>query len=275
VTVRRDAGGALVAVPARPARIVSLVPSITELLFALGLEGRIAGVTIFCSEPRDRVARTPKVGREKDPDPSRIRALQPDLVIANVEENRRDVVEALRAAGVTVWVTFPRTVAAGVALIRELGALTGTDAAAAALAGPLEAALAATLERVAGRPRARVFCPIWRGPYMTINRDTYVNDMLETCGGDNVFAASAARYPTVTLEDVRAAGPDVILLPDEPYRFRDAHRADFAPLEDVPAVRSGRVHLVDGKLLSWYGPRIAEALARLPTLLAGAPCSSG
>ena len=269
MTSRRDASGALVAVPARPARIVSLVPSITELLFALGLEGRIAGVTIFCSEPRDHVARTPKVGREKDPDLSRIRALQPDLVVANMEENRRDVVEALRAEGVAVWVTFPRTVAEGIELVRELGALTATDDAAAALARPLEAARARTLARVAGRPRTRVFCPIWRGPYMTVNRDTYVHDVLETCGGDNVFAASPARYPTVTLEEVRAAAPDVILLPDEPYRFRDAHRADFAALADVPAVRSGRVHLVDGKLLSWYGPRIGEALERLPDLLAG------
>ena len=269
MTVRRDASGALVAVPARPARIVSLVPSITELLFTLGLEGRVAGVTIFCSEPRDQVARTPKVGREKDPDPSRIRALQPDLVVANMEENRRDVIEALRAEGVTVWVTFPRTVAEGIELIRELGTLTATDDAAAALARPLETARARTLARTAERPRTRVFCPIWRGPYMTVNRDTYVNDVLETCGGDNVFAASSARYPTVTLEEVRAAAPDVILLPDEPYRFRDAHRADFAALTDIPAIRSGRVHLVDGKLLSWYGPRIGEALDRLPDLLAG------
>ncbi len=253
--------------PARPSRIVSLIPSVTELLFALGLDDRIVGVTVFCSEPRDRVARTPKVGREKDPDLARIRALAPDLVVANMEENRRDVVEALRAEGVPVWVTFPRTVAAGIELVRELGALTDSEAAAASLVGPIEAAHARIRARVEARPRVRVFCPIWRGPYMTINRDTYVHDMLWTCGGDNVFAASPTRYPTVTLEDVRAAAPDVILLPDEPYRFRAAHRADFAPLADVPAVRTGRVHLVDGKLLSWYGPRIAEALERLPALL--------
>ena len=133
---RRDASGALVALRARPTRIVSLIPSITELLFALGLDDRIVGVTVFCTEPRDRVARTAKVGREKDPDLSRIHALAPDLVVANMEENRRDVVEALRAAGVPVWVTFPRTVVEGIGLIRELGALTGAEAAAAAIAGP-------------------------------------------------------------------------------------------------------------------------------------------
>jgi ABC-type Fe3+-hydroxamate transport system substrate-binding protein len=263
---RRDASGTLVALPARPSRIVSLIPSVTELLFALGLEERIAGVTIFCSEPRDQVAKKAKVGREKDPDPARIRALAPDLVIANIEENRRDVVDTLRAEGVPVWVTFPRTVAEGIALIRELGDLTDTAPVARSLAASLEAAHARVTARIGGRARVKVFCPIWRGPYMTINRDTYVNDVLWTSGGANVFAASTDRYPTITLEDVRAAGPDVILLPDEPYRFRAAHLADFAPLSEVPAVRMGRIHLVDGKLLSWYGPRIAEALDRLPAL---------
>src|SRR4029078_8644430 len=103
----------------------------------------------------------------------------------------------------------------------------------------------------------------------------YVNDVLWTCGGENVFARSADRYPTITLEDIRAAGPDSILLPDEPYRFRAAHLADFTPLTDVPAVRTGRIHLVDGKLLSWYGPRIGEALDRLPALvLPGGPAAS-
>jgi ABC-type Fe3+-hydroxamate transport system substrate-binding protein len=271
LTPRRDASGTLVAVPPYPSRIVSLIPSVTELLFALGLEDRIVGVTIFCTEPREGVVRKAKVGREKDPDLARIRALSPDLVVANMEENRRDVIEALRADGLAVWVTFPRTVAEGIALVRELGALTATETAADELARPIERAHASILRRTAGRPRARVFCPIWRGPYMTINRDTYVDDMLQICGGDNVFAASSARYPTVTLEDVRAAAPDVILLPDEPYRFRAAHRADFAPLSDVPAVRAGRVRLVDGKLLSWYGPRIAEALERLPALLSVDP----
>ncbi|HEX2501184.1 MAG TPA: helical backbone metal receptor [Methylomirabilota bacterium] len=215
------------------------------------------------------MARVSKVGREKDPDLARIRALTPDLVVANMEENRRDVVDALRGAGVAVWVTFPRTVAEGIELVRELGALTAAEAAAEPLARSLETTRATVLARMAGRSRARVFCPIWRGPYMTVNRDTYVHDMLVTCGGENVFADQTARYPTVTLDAVRSAAPDVILLPDEPFRFRAAHRADFAPLADVPAVRAGRIHLVDGKLLSWYGPRIAEALERLPALLSG------
>lgn len=257
------------AVPARPARIISLVPSITELLFALGLDERIVGVTAYCTEPPDKVRRVAKVGREKDPDPARILALSPDLVVANIEENRRDVVEALRAAGVAVWVAYPRTVDAGIALVTELGALTDTEAAADALAAPLRAAWRRAEARGGERPPARVFCPIWRDPYMTINRDTYVHDVLRLAGGANVFAAEEVRYPSVTLDAIRRAAPEVILLPDEPFRFRAAHATDFAALTDVPAVRTGRIHLVDGKLLSWYGPRIAEALDRLPLLLAG------
>jgi len=103
---------------------------------------------------------------------------------------------------------------------------------------------------------------------MTINRDTYIHDMLRLCGGENVFADRQERYPQVTLEEVATAAPEVILLPDEPYRFRKVHAQDFAPFEEVPAVRQGWIRLVDGKLLSWYGPRIGEALQTLPSLLA-------
>jgi ABC-type Fe3+-hydroxamate transport system substrate-binding protein len=102
---------------------------------------------------------------------------------------------------------------------------------------------------------------------MSINRDTYMHDMLAVCGGDNVCAGAASRYPEVALDVVAAARPDVILLPDEPYRFRTAHLADFAGYPDVPAVRQRRIHFVDGKLLSWYGPRIAQSLEVLPPLL--------
>jgi ABC-type Fe3+-hydroxamate transport system substrate-binding protein len=213
------------------------------------------------------VASKPRVGREKDPDVARIRALAPDLVVANIEENRREVVEELRAAGVPVWVTFPRSVPEGIQLVRELGELTGTSDEAASLAEALERRYEATARRTASRRAVRVFCPIWRGPYMTISRDTYVHDMLRVCGGANVFADRSERYPTVTLEEVAALGPEVILLPDEPYRFRKVHLADFEAFPDLPSRATGGIHFVDGKWLSWYGPRIAEALERLPPLL--------
>jgi ABC-type Fe3+-hydroxamate transport system substrate-binding protein len=115
----------------------------------------------------------------------------------------------------------------------------------------------------------RVFYPIWREPWMTVGGDTYVHDLLATCGGANVFG-DRARYPTVTLAEMAARAPEVILLPDEPYRFRRAHLRDFDAYPAVPAVRDGRVRLVDGKPFSWHGPRLAEALTKLPELLAGA-----
>lgn len=251
-----------------PGRVVSLIPSITEILFAIGAGDRVVGCTIYCTQPPEGVATKVRVGGEKNPKLELIRDLGADLVIANVEENVREHVETLRGWGIPVHVTYPRTVADGIRLVGELGALLEAGPRARELAAELQARYDEVRAAVAGRRPRRVFCPIWRKPYMTINRDTYIHDMLAVVGGANVFAAAAKRYPEVTLEEVAASGAEVILLPDEPYRFRAVHQADFAPYADLPAVRDGRIHLIDGKLLSWYGPRIAEALRVLPPLLA-------
>lgn len=197
-----------------------------------------------------------------------IRSLDPDLVVANIEENLKEHVETLRGWGIPVFVIYPRTVTEGIRMVEELGRVTGTEERAREITVELWP-LSRQAERLGEvRQRVRVFCPIWRNPYMTINRDTYVHDMLRLAGGENVFADRSERYPQVTLEEVATAAPEVILLPDEPYRFRKAHVQDFAPYEEAPAVRDGRIYLVDGKLLTWYGPRIAEALQTLPSLLA-------
>ena len=264
-----DATGAAVVVPAPPQRIVSLIPSITEMLFALGAGPALAGCTVYCTEPPEGVATKTRVGGEKNPKLDVIRELAADLVIANVEENLREHVQALRGWGIPVYVTYPRTVAQGIRLVAELGLVVGLPERGREMAMALEAALGDVRRKLAGKAARRVFYPIWRRPWMTINRDTYAHDMLAVCGGENVFGQSATRYPEVTLPDVARAAPDVILLPDEPYRFRQAHVADFDAHPDIPAVREGRVHLIDGKLATWYGPRIAEALRALPPLIAG------
>ncbi len=213
------------------------------------------------------VASKIRIGGEKNPRLDLIRSLAPDLVVANIEENLKEHVEALRGWGIRVFVTYPRTVAEGIRMVEELGAVTGAEEQAHHITAGLWP-LYRQAERLGeARGRTRVFCPIWRNPYMTINRDTYMHDMLRLCGGQNVFAGRPERYPQVTLEEVATAAPEVILLPDEPYRFRKIHAQDFASFEEVPAVRSGRIRLTDGKLLSWYGPRIAEALQTLPSLL--------
>jgi ABC-type Fe3+-hydroxamate transport system substrate-binding protein len=274
MAARADASGVTLPFGPPPRRIVSLVPSITETLCALGLADALVGVTVYCVEPRDVVRGKERIGGEKDPDLARIRALSPDLVVANVEENLREHVDQLRAWSIPVWVTYPRTVAEGIRLVGELGEVTGATERAGRLLAELEPLYARVRAARADRPPVAVFYPIWRNPYMTINRDTYIHDMLETCGAANVFADRTERYPSVTLPEVAALRPEVILLPDEPFRFRRAHLADFTPYVDVPAVRRGRIHLVDGKPFSWHGPRIADALRTLPGLIDGTATSS-
>ena len=252
-----------------PQRIVSLVPSLTEALFELGLGDRVVGVTRWCVHPADRVRALPKVGGTKTPDRAAIEALAPDLVIANHEENRRRDVEGLEGAGLRVWVTDPRTAADGVELLAEVALLGAEPERAEAVLGPIRLAFAAaTAAPLPVRPRT--FCPIWKGPWMTIGADTYVHDLLTLCGARNVFAESGdRRYPRVSEEEIVAARPEVVLLPDEPYEFgpRDAQELRELP---IPAARNSRIHLIDGTLVSWYGPRIGRAIGELCTLLRGA-----
>jgi ABC-type hemin transport system substrate-binding protein len=253
-------------------RIVSLVPSLTEALFELGLGERVVGVTEWCVHPAAAVATLPKLGGTKDPDVAAIAALRPDLVIANREENTRRAVGELRAAGLRVWVTYPRTARDGAALLEELAGLGATPEARARVVEPVRQAV----ERAeAERPEQPVafFCPIWRDPWMAVGPDTYAHSLLELCGGRNAFASagrgpegSARRYPRVTLEEVEAASPEVVILPDEPYAFGPRDVRELAAL-DIPAARDGRIHLIDGTLVSWYGPRISRAIRELRGLL--------
>ena len=253
--------------PREPQRIVSLVPSLTEALFALGLGPRVVGVTDWCVHPAASVAPVPKVGGTKNPSLSRVLELRPDLVLANREENRQRDVEKLRQAGVEVWVTYPRSVADAVALLPELA---GLGAPAEVAAPQVEAARRALEVARAHRPERGVptFCPIWKRPWMAVGADTYAHDLIELCGGRNVFAdRPERRYPIVEEAEILAAQPEVILLPDEPYAFGPGDVAELAAL-DLPAAREGRIHLLDGTLVSWYGPRTARALGELGRLLA-------
>jgi ABC-type Fe3+-hydroxamate transport system substrate-binding protein len=265
--------------PRPPRRIVSLVPSWTEALFALGLGERVVGVTEWCVHPAEAVDGLPKLGGTKTPDLAAVRALAPDLVIANREENRRRDVERLRAAGLAVWVTYPRTVREGAELLASIAELGASDAARAAVVEPVRAAVAeaeAAAARRAPDERTRFFCAIWRDPWMAVGDDTYAHDLLVLCGGENVFAGRRERrYPRISLADVEAAAPALILLPDEPYRFGSADAEELGRLR-VPAAAEGRIHLIDGTLVSWYGPRIRRAIETLRPLLAGeAPAGAG
>jgi len=252
-----------------PRRIVSLVPSLTEGLFALGLGERVVGVTDWCVHPAEGVAPVAKIGGTKNPDIRSILALRPDLVIANREENRRRDVESLEAAGIRVWVTHPRTVRDGAELLGALADLGAPEERRRAVVDPVMAALART-EQERFERRIRVLCPIWRDPWMVVGDDTYAHDLITLCGGENVFAGvSRRRYPRVKLAEIEEARPELILLPDEPYAFGQRDVQELGAL-DIPAGRAGRIHLIDGTLVTWYGPRILQAIETLCGLFAEA-----
>lgn len=249
-----------------PERIVSLVPSLTETLFALGAGAAVVGVTRFCEEPARALVGVARVGGTKNPDVAAILALQPDLVIASSEENRREDVEVLRAAGLAVLVTHFPTAASALAGSELLAELVGGDAA----AQPWWRDAQRLAEAPAASTPVRYFCPIWRRPYMVARGDTYMADVLRLAGGESVFPdRGAAHYFAVDPDDLRVRQPDIILLPDEPYRFAPRHLADLRG-RGIAAVEMGRVAFVDGKALTWYGPRTAVAIERFARIFRAA-----
>lgn len=279
-----------------PQRIVSLVPSVTESLFELGLGPRVVGITDYCIHPAGSLAGVPRLGGPKNPRLEALLALQPDLVIANQEENTPQAVSALQAAGVRVWLTFPQSVAEAMDVLWALVRIQPDDQAVMRLR-VLEQALTWTEEAAALQDQPRYFCPIWFETlpdgtpwWMTFNRHTYAHDLLALVGGLNIFAdrerlyplesdlGRAApvgaegrdlRYPRVTLEEVRAGDPQVILLPTEPFPFTEQHLQVLANLlPETAAVRAGHLHLVDGSLITWHGTRLGLALRELPQYFA-------
>jgi ABC-type Fe3+-hydroxamate transport system substrate-binding protein len=254
-----DALGREIHVPQPVRRVVSLVPSLTDLCFELEAGDRVVGVSDVCSEPRGKLDGIPRVGGEKRPSLEAIRALRPDLVLANKEENRRQDVDRLRDSGIAVFVSHPRTVDEGAELSLALGGLLGAAPRARALAAEIRRARAAARQRGLAAPVVAVVF-VWRDPFMTISGDTYGHDVLACIGGQNPFAGSSQRYPKVTLEAVARQRPRLILLPDEPYAFSDRDAEQVRG-----AIPGATVVRCPGRPLFWHGPRAREipALASL------------
>ncbi|MFF4397761.1 helical backbone metal receptor [Streptomyces sp. NPDC001480] len=232
-------------------RVVSLVPSLTEAV-AVTLPGVLVGATDWCGHPAD--LGVTRVGGTKNPRLDRITALAPDLVIANEEENRAPDLDALRAAGSTVLVTEVRDVPQA---FRELERVLTACGARTRPRWLAEAEAAWAAPPVPAR-RTTAVVPIWRRPWMVLGRDTFAGDVLARLGVDHLYAGHPDRYPRIPLDELRAAGPDLVVLPDEPYRFT---------ADDGPEAFTGlRCALVSGRHLTWYGPSLAEA----PRVLAGA-----
>jgi ABC-type Fe3+-hydroxamate transport system substrate-binding protein len=232
--------GSLVDVPREVRRVVSLVPSLTESV-AVTAPGLLVGATDWCTHPAD--LDVVRVRGTKNPDLRTILDLQPDLVLANEEENRAPDLDALRDAGVAVWVTAPTTVPGALESLERMLRACGLDR-----PSWLDEAAAAWAERYTGTRRTALI-PIWRRPWMALGRDTFAGDLLSRLGVDNVLAGHAERYPKVDLADLPPF--DLLVLPDEPYAF--------SPTDGPEAFPGKPFACVDGRLLTWYGPSLATA----------------
>jgi len=245
-----------------PARIVSLCPSITETLVAIGGLSRLVAATRYCVRPQGLLWGLPRIGGTKNPDVARIRDLAPDLVFANQEENRREDVLALQEAGIEVDVSFPRKAAEVPQTIRGWGRRLGEEVSAEGLAAQIENELAA-LESQPLPGTFRYAYWIWRNPWMTVSDDTYVADLLSLSGGINVFGPESERYPVATPEESLARGASVHLFPSEPYPFREEKHG-----EEVAKIFGERARrlFVAGDDLSWHGFRTLDGLRAVKKL---------
>lgn len=279
-----------------PQRVVSLVPSLTESLFDLGFGARVVGVSDYCIHPHQELLDIPRVGGTKNVDVNRVLELQPELVIANQEENSKADIEYLKQRGLNIWITFPKTVSETIQMLFDLCNIFRGETAVLRVDQLEKSSQWVRLGMI--DCHKRFFCPIWQQKdddgidwWMTCNQDTYTSDILTLCGGENVFSqrvrryplsadlgsaepedpgARDTRYPRVTMEEIRSASPEIIFLPSEPYPFSNDDAAEICRLfEDTPAVKNKKVYLLDGTLVTWCGTRLAHALDVLPEFFAG------
>jgi ABC-type Fe3+-hydroxamate transport system substrate-binding protein len=233
-------------------RIVSLCPSLTELVFDLGLGADLVGRTRFCVHPADRVGDVEMLGGTKNPKVDRIVALAPDLVLLNEEENRVEDARELAAHGLTLHTSLPRTIEDTAAMVRSIGVALNAVERAESIAKDIEARAARVRRAARQLPAVTYAYLIWREPWMTVSDDTFIAQLLGAAGGANVFGAAASRYPGITLDELRQADPQLVLLSNEPFPFAAKHAAELATQLEWPLAR---FPLVDGELLSWHGSR--------------------
>jgi ABC-type Fe3+-hydroxamate transport system substrate-binding protein len=251
-----DMLGRQVTIEGVPQRIVSLVPSQTELLYDLGLRDEVVGITKFCVHPDEWFRTKRRVGGTKTVHTNIVGELNPDLIIANKEENTQADIEAL-ATRYPVWVSDIHTIAQAQQMIGHIGAMVGREEQATAL----NAAITNGFAALAPAAPRRVAYFIWRNPWMCAGGDTFISNIIERLGWTNVLK-NIPRYPEVALESLAREKPDLVLLSSEPYPFKDKHIAE------IKAVMPGaEVMLVDGEMFSWYGSRLLQAPAYFATLL--------
>jgi len=256
-----------------PYRIVSLVPSITELLFDLGLGEYLVGRTGFCIHPAPAVRRVPKVGGTKDVDIEKIRALRPSHAVVNIDENPKRVAQALAEFVPHVIVTHPLDPFGNVKLFRLLGGVFDRQQQAGTLESQFTQAYQTVVRAAEALHRQRVLYLIWQDPWMTIARDTYISRTLALVGWDTLPAEAVARYPELPGIAEGSAEADWVLLSSEPYPFREKHLAEIR--RALPAGSRCRVAMVDGEMVSWYGSRAIQGLPYLLQLRRDLDSSGG
>jgi iron complex transport system substrate-binding protein len=262
-----DQTGHPVTLPAAPRRIVSLVPGVTEILFAIGAQDSLVGVTDFCDYPPEARRKT-HVGDMLAPNLETLVNLKSDLVVATRSGNREETFDQLKRLGLPVYlVDEPPSLTEVLRLVGGLGELTGRRAAAATVTAGLERRVAAVRERVAGRPRPRVLYVLWPEPLIVPGRGSLVSELIASAGGESVTADQGLGYPRMSLEAAVGRSPEVIILARHGAGTGPAAREQWQRLESLPAIRSGRLYAADGDLLHRYGPRVVDGLELLARLI--------
>lgn len=240
-----------------PQRIVSVVPSQTELLYDLGVGDRVVGITKFCVHPEEWFRNKERVGGTKKLDIEKIRSLNPDLIIANKEENEKEQIEEL-AKEFPVWISDIDTLPHALQMIQVIGQLTATEGKAVTIVDNIANAFRNLNHAAAPK---KVAYMIWYRPWMSVGSDTFISHMIHVLGWKNVLGEHK-RYPEVSLEELKAYNPELVLLSSEPYPFKDEHIAEVKE-----ALPDAEVKLVDGEMFSWYGSRIEKAIPYLQQLI--------
>lgn len=242
-----------------PQRIISLVPSQTELLFDLGMESEIVGLTRFCIHPNDKVKNISKVGGTKDFKLDRIIALAPDLIIGNKEENEQTGIEELQKH-FPVWMSDIKTLEDALNMISKIGELVDKAERAHALARDIRKSFQ-ILESPSRKYSLHTLYLIWKSPYLAAGQETFINDMLVQCGFQNLMPAGS-RYPEISEVEIAKLDPDLILLSSEPYPFQEKH------IQELKMLAPGaKIILVDGEMFSWYGSRLRHSASYFKEIL--------
>lgn len=244
-----DQCGRTISVPKRPNRIISLVPSQTELLYDLGCTEEVVAITKFCTHPVHWYRSKTRIGGTKDFDTLKIRALNPDLIIANKEENDKDKLEEL-VKEFPVWISDVRNLEQATEMIRQVGEMTDRSSEASQINRKIKDKInSRTIQK-----SIRTAYLIWNNPMMSINRDTFIHDMLQRAGFENVFKdRQDSRYPIITESELKESKPELIMLSSEPFPFAEKHIVDFQ--RKIP---NAQIKLTDGRNWSWYGSALAE-----------------